>query len=205
MTPDVSTIDDVKLAHTEVPIHELIERRWSPRSFSDRAVSPADLKTLFTAAGWAASSQNEQPWRFIVGVKGDETYRKLFASLLPGNQMWAGVAPVLFATFAKKTFSANNALNGSALHDTGAASATLSLQAQALGLHTHGMAGVDKELLRAFFGIPSDFDVVAVWALGYLGDPHAVPDKYKQAELDPRTRKPLGEFVFSTWERPAEF
>lgn len=204
MTPDVHTIDDVKRAHTEVPIHELIERRWSPRSFADKPVPDALLKMVFTAAGWAASSQNEQPWRYIVGRKGDETYRKLFDSLLSGNQLWAGAAPVLYATLVKKTFAANGKPNGSALHDTGAADATLSLQAQALGLHTHGMAGVDKDLLRAFFGVPSDFDVVAVWALGYLGDPHAVPDKYKQAEIDPRTRKPLAEVVFSAWEKPLE-
>lgn len=205
MTPDVNTIDDMKRAHTEAPIHELIERRWSPRSFADRPVPEQDLKSIFTAAGWAASSQNEQPWRFLVGRKGDETYKKLFHSLLPGNQLWAGAAPVLYATLVKKTFALNGKPNGSAQHDAGAADATLSLQAQALGLHTHGMAGVDKDLLRAFFGIPTDFDVVAVWTLGYLGDPHAVPDKYKQAELDPRTRKPLNEVVFGAWEKPLKF
>ena len=133
MTPDVHTIDDVKRAHTEVPIHELIERRWSPRSFADKPLPQADLKSVFTAAGWAASSQNEQPWRFLVGRKGDETYKKLFDSLLPGNQLWAGTAPVLYATLVKKTFALNGKPNGSALHDAGAADATLSLQAQALG------------------------------------------------------------------------
>lgn len=205
MTPDVHTIDDVKRAHTEVAIHELIERRWSPRSFADKPVNGTDLKTLFTAAGWAASSQNEQPWRFLVGRKGDGTYKKLFQSLAPGNQAWAATAPVLFATLASKTFAKSGAPNGSATHDTGAATATLSLQAEALGLHTHGMGGFDKDLLRAFFGVPSTFDPVAVWALGYVGDPHAVPDKYKQSELDPRTRKPLAEIVFSAWEQPTTF
>ncbi len=197
-----ATLEHVKHATTDEPVENLILSRWSPRSYSDKPVSDADLKTIFTAAEWAASSYNEQPWRFIVGRKGDETYGKLLASLLPMNQAWAKSAPVLYATFAKKTFTKGGQPNAYSLHDTGAASATASLQAQALGLHTHGMAGFDKEALRASFGVPSDFDPGAVWALGYLGDPENVPDNFKLAETMPRERKPLNEVVLSTWDTP---
>ncbi|MGI4758657.1 MAG: nitroreductase family protein [Janthinobacterium lividum] len=202
---ETQTIDHVKHARTDVPVHDLLLSRWSPRSFSDQAVSDHDLRTIFTAAAWASSSYNEQPWRFLVGRKGDETYKKLFDSLVPPNQEWARTAPVLFATFGKKTFSRNGAPNGYALHDTGAACANLSLQAQALGLHTHGMGGFDKETLRAFFGVPSDFEAGAVWALGYAGDPENVPDHFKADEKAPRERKSLNDFVFSDWEKPASF
>ncbi len=204
--PDAGADDLESLKHgtSDKPVEELILRRWSPRAYADRTVSDADLATVFSAAAWAASSYNEQPWRFIVGRKGDETYGKIFNSLAPPNQAWAGQAPVLYATFAKKTFSSNGKPNGVALHDVGAASATLSLQAVALGLHTHGMAGFEKETLRAFFGVPSDFEPVAVWALGYLGDPATLPPDYKTEELRPRERKPLSEFVFSSWDKPAQ-
>ena len=201
--PEINVLDGVKRAVTEQPVHDLILSRWSPRSFSDKAVSDADLKTVFTAAAWAASSYNEQPWRFIVGRKGDETYKKLFASLVPANQEWARTAPVLYATFGKKTFTKDGKPNGYGLHDTGAASANLSLQAQALGLHTHGMGGFDKETLRAFFGVPSDFDPGAIWTLGYAGDPENVPDHFKQGEKAPRERKGLNDFVFNDWDKPA--
>ena len=200
---DIAALEHVKHAQTDVPVEDVILSRWSPRSFADKPVSDADLKTLFTAAAWAASSYNEQPWRFLVGRKGDVTYKKVFDALLPMNQAWAKTAPVLYITFAKKTFSHNGQPNGCSMHDTGAASATLSLQAQALGLHTHGMAGFDKDLARAYFGVPSEFDPVAAWALGYPGDPDNVPDNFKQAEKDPRQRKRLSEFVFSDWEKPA--
>lgn len=203
--PESNTINHVKRAQTNVPVHELILSRWSPRSFSDQPVSADDLKTIFTAAAWASSSYNEQPWRFLVGRKGDETYKKIFDSLVPPNQAWAGTAPVLYATFGKKTFSHNGTPDAYGLHDTGAACANLSLQAQALGLHTHGMGGFDKETLRAFFGVPNDFDAGAVWALGYAGDPNHVPDNYKEDEKAPRKRKALEEFVFSDWEKPASF
>ena len=132
-------LEHVKYAITDAPVDDTILRRWSPRAFADKPVSAADLKTLFTAATWAASSQNEQPWRFILGIKPapnaepSETYTKLFNALVPGNQSWAKEAPVLYAAIAKKTFAKNGKPNGTAQHDLGAASATLSLEAVRLG------------------------------------------------------------------------
>ena len=198
-----SDLEEKKHASADAPVEDIILRRWSPRAFAERPVSDADLKSIFTAASWAASSYNEQPWRFLVGRKGDETWQKIFDALTPANQSWTKFAPVLYATFAKKTFSHNGSPNRVAVHDVGAASATLSLQATALGLHTHGMAGFDPEKLRAAFGVPNDFEPVACWALGYLGDPDILPENYKQMELQPRTRKPLNQFVFNEWERAA--
>ena len=202
--PETINLEHTKHAIADAPVQELILRRWSPRAFADMQVSNADLKTVFTAASWAASSYNEQPWYFLVGHKGDETWNKIFHSLLPLNQGWAYSAPVLYASFAKRTFSHNGSPNRVAMHDVGAASATLSLQATALGLHTHGMAGFDGEALRAAFGIPSDFEPVACWALGYLGDPDSLPENYRQMELQARTRKPLNKFVFTEWEQAAK-
>src|SRR2546423_570 len=51
-----------KQATPDHPIHELLARRWSPYAFADRPVSRDDLRALFEAARWAASSYNEQPW-----------------------------------------------------------------------------------------------------------------------------------------------
>jgi nitroreductase len=112
---------------------------------------------------------------------------------------------VLFLTVAKKTFSRNGSLSEFHMHDTGLASAMLSLQATALGFHTHGMAGFDKSKARAVFSIPDDFDLCAAWAIGYLGDPSLLPEPYRELEKSARTRKSLKEFVFSEWNKPAAF
>jgi len=49
-------------APTEHPVHEVIQNRWSPRAFGDKTI-PADvLRSLFEAARWAPSSNNQQPW-----------------------------------------------------------------------------------------------------------------------------------------------
>jgi len=162
-------LDEVKAAPAESGVLDVILKRWSPRSFANKSVPSSDLVKIFTAAAWAASSNNEQPWRFLVGKKGDETYAKILDSLVPFNQAWAQTAPVLILSVGKKLFTKNGSPNAYALHDTGAASANLSLQATALGLHTHGMGGVDKDRARKNFEIPEAFEVAAAWALGYEG------------------------------------
>ncbi len=200
---DTSSLDELKTGKTDIPVESLMLRRWSPRAFAQDPVSDADLASIFTAAAWAASSYNEQPWRFVVGRKGDQAWQIIFDALLPFNQSWAVAAPVLYASFAKKKFTMTGDPNSVALHDVGAASANASLQATALGLHTHGLAGFSHEKLRASLALPDDFDTVACWALGRLGAPDALADNYKAMELAPRSRKPLNDFVFSTWDVPA--
>jgi nitroreductase len=200
----IDELEDVKAGPAESGVLDIILKRWSPRSYADKPVPSGDLTKIFTAAGWAASSTNEQPWRFLVGKKGDATYAKILDALVDFNKTWAATAPVLILSVAKKTFTKNGNPNGYAMHDVGAASATMSLQATALGLHTHGMGGVDKDKARENFEIPEAFEVGAAWALGYLGDPDALPESYRAMEKAPRTRNPLNEFVFAEWETPAE-
>ena len=169
-------VEKLKHAPAVEGIPEVILKRWSPRAFDQREVPAGDLHKIFVAASWAASSNNEQPWRFLLGRRGDETYKKIFSSLVEFNQMWAKSAPVLILSIAKKTFSHNGSPNGYGLHDTGAATGYLGLAAANLGLHTHSMAGFDKELARASFGISSDYDIGAVTALGYFGDPSTLSE-----------------------------
>ncbi len=182
----------------------MIRARWSPRAFSSRAVSNEDLKIILEAARWAASSYNEQPWRFFVATKSDvEAYEKLLQLLLPANQSWAKTAPVLIVMAAKRTFSHNGSPNYYALHDAGQALAHLFLQATALGLHAHGMAGFDRERARQDLRLPDDYDLAAAVALGYLGSPDELNEQQRQMETAPRHRKPLKEIVFgANWGEP---
>jgi nitroreductase len=195
----MSDLEALKHAPASTGVHDLILSRWSPRAFADKPVAAEDLDKIFTAASWAASSSNEQPWRFLVGHNGDDTHTKIFDSLVEFNQNWAKSAPVLILTLAKTTFTKDGSNNGWALHDTGAAAATMCLQATALGMHTHGMAGFDKDKVRAAFELPAEYTTAAVWALGYLGEVGTLPDYLQKMELAPRTRKPLSELVFNSW------
>ena len=204
-TTSPEAVDKIKHAPEAHGVDDLIRRRWSPRTYADKEIPAAELKKLFEAARWAASSSNEQPWRFLVGRRGDETYQKIFNALVEFNQSWARSAPVLVLSVAKKTFTQKGSPNRHGLHDTGAAMANLALQATADGLHTHSMAGFDNEQMRASFAIPSDYELGAVTAIGYFGDPESLPEHLRKMEVSPRQRKPLEEFVFSAWEKPAHF
>jgi nitroreductase len=186
-----------KAADSDLDLHPFVRERWSPRAFSEQSVSLQDLTLLLEAARWAPSSSNEQPWRFIVARKEDgETFAKLLDVLVEGNQVWAKRAPVLVLAVAKNTFGTTGKPNRWASHDVGLALGLLLTQAGALGLHVHMMAGFDPEKARTAFGIPDDFTPTTAVAIGYLGSPDSLPEKLRERELAPRTRKPLNEIAF---------
>jgi len=197
----------VKTAVTDHPILETLCERWSPRAFAERAVPREDLASLFEAARWAPSCFNDQPWFFVMAEKSDPAaFERLFSILLPGNQKWAGSAPVLMLSVARTVFGTSGKPNRHALHDVGQAIAQLTVQAVSRGLCVHQMAGFDQAKAREVLNLPEDCEPVAAIALGYPGDPGALPDDLKVMETSPRQRKPLSEFVFTgTFGAPADF
>jgi len=178
-------------------LHELIRTRWSPNEFSSRPVEPEKLRALFEAAPWAASCFNEQPWRYILATRAKpEEFQKVLGLLMERNQQWAKTAYALGFSTGKKTFSHSGKPNRFALHDAGAATANLAIEATALGLRTHFMGGFDTQRARAEFHIPDDFEIGVAFAIGYIDETAAVPIA--------RTRKCLDEIVFAgDWGVPA--
>jgi len=193
-----------KPASAAFPIHDLMRERWSPRAFLDKPVETSKLFSLLEAARWAPSSSNEQPWFFLAGVKGTPEYAKLFNCLVEANQAWAGAAPVLIFSVVKKTFDRNGKPNRCAFHDVGLASENMVLEAVALGLAAHGMAGFDVEKVRHTYALPDNCEPMAAWAIGYPGEPDLLEGELKEREKAPRERKELKEFVFGdAWGKPA--
>ncbi len=202
MTLSTADANHVKHAPAVDGVLDIFLSRWSPRSFSDRAVSPADLKRIFEAARWMPSSSNEQPWRFIVGTKGTDTFDKIVSALVGFNQVWAPAAPVLILGVTRTRFAKNGAPNNYAVFDLGAATGAITLQAGPLGLATHQMAGFDHDIARKALGIPGEFALGSIMALGYVGDPAALPEQYAKMETTPRSRKPLSEVALAAWDKP---
>ena len=196
-----------KSAATHHPVHELIRERWSPRAFSEETVSPEALRSLFEAARWAPSSNNEQPWAFLVGTRGDaDTFKKIVSTLVEVNQSWAKQAPVLAIAVSELAFAKSGRPNRNAFYDTGAAVSQLTTEATSRGLFVHQMAGFDPHKAAEAFAIPNGWEPIAVFAIGYPGDAQTLPDALRDRELAPRTRKPLHEFVMSgQWGTPALF
>ena len=176
-------------------LDKMFIERWSPRAFLPDPIAEEDINTIFEAAHWSQSCFNEQPWRFVFAHQ-QEDLERFRLVLNEGNQIWANKAPLLVFAFSKKAFSQNNKPNRWADFDTGAAWMALTLQANKLGLYTHGMGGFDTEKAYATTGIDADeYNVICAIAIGKIGDASTLPDNLRQGEA-PNDRKPLEEIVF---------
>ncbi len=193
-----------KTASTAVPVHPLLAERWSPRGF-DRSHELDDvaLSALLEAARWAPSAQNTQPWRFLVTRRGEESHRRLFAALAPGNQAWAGTASALVLV-AARTVGDDGGPQPWALYDTGQAVAALVTQAQADGLAVHQMGGFDSAAVRAEFGLGDTLTPVVVLAIGRRDGTAELPGPLAARETAPRTRRPLSDLLLPAWTEPGQ-
>ena len=188
----------IKQAPSDIGLHELLQKRWSIRSFDQRNLSFQDIEKLFQAAAWSSSSMNEQPWRFVYAERGKGHYDDILSVLMPGNALWACNAPLLIAVFAKKYFS-DGTTNLHAWHDVGAACMSLLLQGVSLGIYGHQMGGFDRQKAKNVFQYPDSLDIVSILALGYLGEADTLEEPFKSRELTPRTRKTLEEIAFTSF------
>ena len=191
-------------ASPDYPVNELISKRWSPYAFSNRLIPRADLRSIFEAARWAASSFNEQPWRYLVASRDQgQQFERMLSCLLDGNQAWAREAPTLAIGCARTTFSRNNRPNRVAQHDLGLASASLSLEATSRGIQVHQMAGILPDKAREIFAIPQEFEPVTALAMGYWAGPNSGARELQARDAGERTRRPQADFVFAgKWGRP---
>ena len=186
----------IKLASNKYPIHELLVKRWSPRAFENQFIEPDLVRGLFEAARWSPSASNIQPWYFILGLKGDETYASIASTLVEFNLLWATRAPLLFITLYNE-FNAKGAPNPIALYDLGQSVAHLSLQATSHGLYVHQMTGFDPEKAKELFDIPDGYKAASVVAVGYMGDYNDLHPNLIAGETSARERRETCDTVFS--------
>src|SRR5262249_25053836 len=197
--PMVSEPDDDdarKRVETRYEVIELLARRWSPRAFSESMPDPQQLGRLFEAARLAPSAHNTQPPRFVVARRGHADYDQLLDCLSAANQIWARTAPVLVLAVAMN--HRYSPVEGGmvpyphAIHDLGMAVMSMIVQAEAMGLSCHPMAGFDPDLARKRVAVPPHFEpavVVAPRARGTLGQ---LPPPPGPRRPGPPTRRPPG-------------
>ena len=187
-----------KRAQPDHPILPLLAERWSPYAFDSRPVAESELRSLFEAARWAASSYNEQPWSYLVATREDpQEFERLLSCLVEVNQSWAKAAPVLALGVVSRTFARNGNENRAATHDLGLAAGNLLVEATSRGLYVHQMAGILPDKAREIYAIPEGHEAWTGIAIGYRADPETAADAFKSRDLAPRHRKPLREFVFT--------
>ena len=196
-----------KPAPADRPIHPLLAERWSPYAFTTDGVAAQDLRALFEAVRWAASSYNEQPWRYIVACREEPAaFEKALSCLVTFNQGWARHAPVLALGLVWEGRAGGGSPNPAAGHDLGLASASLTVEATHRGLAVHQMSGIIPERVRKAYALPDEVRPLTALAIGYAAALGDTPEELRDRQGRPRERRRLTEFVFGErWGDPAGF
>ena len=193
----IQVIKESKKVKTSHQINEMSLYRWSPRSFENKSIEKKKLMAILETARWSASAFNEQPWRFIIGLNGDDTFKKVMDTLVEFNQNWAKNASALVINIYKANFTHNNTPNVTAAYDLGQAVGSYCLEVVNQGLVAHQMSGFDIDKAQTIFKLGDDFVCMSVTAIGYLAKPDSLPEDLFKIELQNRMRKPLDTLVFN--------
>jgi len=197
-TPDPTAPDATAARHADHPIDPIFTRRWSPRAFDRSVIPDADLMTIFEAARWAPSAFNAQPWRLLYAKRESADWARFLSLLVPYNQGWAHNASVLIYLCSDTLMEmkpGQASLSHTHSFDTGAAWASMALQATMLGYHAHGMAGVEWDRVREALKVPERFRIDAACVIGRMGSLDVLDEKLRAREV-PSDRKAVGDFAF---------
>jgi nitroreductase len=176
---------------------EIIQERWSPYSFSSNPVEEYKLKAMMEAAGYAPSCNNEQPWMFVFTTRNNRVvFDDYLGFMADGNRVWAQHAFAIIISMARTKFIYNGKPNRFAMHDTGMAVTNLLLQALAMDVYVHQMAGFSVEKVKEYFNLNDEIEPVAMMAVGYLGDGTSLSGELLKRDETRRPRKSVNEFTF---------
>lgn len=182
----------------------LFEHQRAVRAFADRPVDDATVNEVLRAATHAPSSQNAQPWRFIVvrdpaqkaamSEAYEECFLKVYGDGAParadGRQPWTEV-PVLIVCCISVPGGRSNIATGASIYP---AVQNLMLRARSLGLGSvlTTLFRLQRDRFHAMLGMPAEWEAAAIVPLGW-------PDR----NYGPNRRPPLETMVmYDRWSEP---
>ncbi len=165
---------------------ELVNKRYSVRSYRPDAVEDSKLQQVLEAARLAPTAANRQPFRLIViHTAGKEAeLRRVY------DKTWFVEAPIVICACGISEESYVRAGGRSYLDvDVAIAMDHLIMAAADLGLGTCWIGAFDAAAAREVLGIPESVEPIVFTPLGYPGD-----------QLRPKTRRPLEDLVrYERW------
>jgi nitroreductase len=147
---------------------EAIQSRRNVRSFTDQPIPAADLDQILEAGRRSPSSQNWQPWDFILVTERGQLHE--LAKVWRGAGHVAGSA----ATIVIVGPAADNEFHRAQL-DLGQAVMAMTLAATDLGVGSCHAGVADLPLARELLGFPEDRDWALLVSLGYPADRPLAP------------------------------
>lgn len=145
----------------------IINRR-SIRAYTSKKIDRTDIIQILTAASWAPSGNNLQPWRFSV-ITSAELIKQLSSLTIYHN--WVQSAPCLIAVFLD-TKTVDDKISNIYLKHVqaiGAAIQNMLLTAHELGLGTCWIGEIlkNEDKVKELIGISSEMQLMAIIAVGY--------------------------------------
>ncbi len=164
---------------------ETIRTVLAVRSYADRPVPDETIDRIVEAARLTASSQNRQPWHFVV-VRERETLRRL-GEAMSGNGPYVGEAAFAVLVAVDRT--------PPAVSDASRAIQSMVLAAWSEGVGSNWVGSTRTlDPVRPILGVPDDVDPVALVPFGYPSTPVGQGQK---------RRKPASETVHAEhWGQP---
>jgi nitroreductase len=160
---------------------EAITSRRNVRSFADRPIPEADLDRILEAGRRSPSSQNWQPWDFVLVTEREQ--------LVEVATVWRGAGHVAHsaATIVVVGPAADNPFQR-ATFDLGQATMQMMIAAADLGIGSCHAGVGDMPRLRELLGIPDDRDWALLISLGYPAGRPLTPIRNPD-------RRPFGDVV----------
>jgi nitroreductase len=166
-------------------LSEAIKGRRSIRDFKKQDVPEETVEKLITAASWAPSAGNIQPWEFVI-VRKPAVKKKLAQAAL--DQKFVEEAPVVIVVCANEERSSMGyGFRGRTLYciqDTAAATQNILLTAHSLGLGACWIGAFNEGEAKETLNAPEGIRPVAIIPVGY---PNEVPSQ--------RVRRPLSQIM----------
>lgn len=151
-----------------------IASRRNVREFAGRPVSAGDLNRILEAARRSPSSQNWQPWDFILIT--DRAQLQQLSAVAPGAGHLAGAAAAIALIAPLEDSRLRRAQ-----YDLGQATMSIMLAAADLGIGTCHSGVSDQDLARQQLGFPQDKTCSFLISLGYPAGRQLAPSAYPAA------------------------
>jgi len=161
---------------------DVMRNRRSVREFLPQPIEDRTVTRLMTAASWAPTAGNAQPWFFYV-IRDEYMLRKLADAAL--GQVFLARAPMVIVACADldKAKAAYKERGESlyCIQDTAAATQNLLLMAHALGLGACWVGAFDEASVTSLLYLPKQHRPVALVPVGW---PAKIPADPGRLELN---------------------
>ncbi len=172
---------------------EVVRKRRSVRSYSDRPVEDEKLEAMLEAARLAPSWVNKQCWHYII-LKDKNNIAKVTSATMIFNK-FLNTAPVLVVVCGDPEKSGSHNGLDYFLVDVAISLEHFVLAGTDQGLGTCWIGGFNEEQIKEILSIPERIRVVALTPVGYQSEEPTLGEIVRKKVIRGARRKAVSEFV----------